>query len=205
VSQGRHEEKKKKDKTGLNLGFVDAELKKILEEKARLSGKTLKDYLVEKGLDQPLQIEEPKIQGQHQEKDSEAQEQEEEDPVEIECFWGFKEAVSYDRGQWNTAVAICRPKSLDNDLSLMDVLRYACPRCLVFFKNRTLAKKMIEGKAARIIDLAENADEEPGYLMREARKALSQKYKCAECDFQTDTQTEAAKHQEKGYRHWFPS
>jgi hypothetical protein len=201
VSQG-HDEGKKKEKTGLNLGFVNAELKKILEEKARLSGKTLKDYLVEKGLDQP-RIEEPKIHGQDQEKDSQDQ-QEEEDPVEIECFWGFKEAVSYDRGEWNTAVAICRPKSLDNDLSLMDVLKYACPRCLVFFKNKTLAKKMIEGKAARIIDLAQNSDEEPGYLMREARKALSQKYKCAECDFQTDNQTEAAKHQEKGYRHWFP-
>jgi hypothetical protein len=197
VSQG-HEEKK--EKIGLNLGFVDSQLKKILEEKARVSGKTLKDYLLEKGLDQPPT--ESKIEGR---KDLEKENSEnQEDPVEIECFWGFKEAVSYDRGEWNTAVAICRPKSLDNDLSLMDVLKYACPRCLVFFKNRALAKKMIEGKAARIIDLAQNADEEPGYLMREARKALSQKFKCAECDFQTDSQTEAAKHQEKGYRHWFP-
>jgi DNA-directed RNA polymerase subunit RPC12/RpoP len=201
VSEGHDEEKK--EKIGLNLGFVNAELKKILEEKARLSGKTLKDYLVEKGLDQP-RIEAPKSDEARKDNIEENHQQQEEGPVEIECFWGFKEAVSYDRGEWNTAVAICRPKSLDNDLSLMDVLKYACPRCLVFFKNRALAKKMIEGKAARIIDLAQNADEEPGYLMREARKALSQKYKCAECDFQTDNQNEAAKHQEKGYRHWFP-
>jgi DNA-directed RNA polymerase subunit RPC12/RpoP len=195
------EEKKKEDNYLLRLS---PEIKKLLEEKARASGKTLKDYLIEKGLDQP-RIETPKIdEGTDRQKENCQSQEEQEDPVEIECFWGFKEAVSYDRGQWNTAVAICRPKSLDNDLSLMDVLKYACPRCLVFFKNKTLAKKMIEGKAARIIDLAQNADEEPGYLMREARKALSQKYKCAECDFQTDNQTEAAKHQEKGFTHWFP-
>lgn len=192
--------KKKEDSNYLLR--LSPEIKKILEEKARLSGKTLKDYLIERGLDQP-RIEELK---DSQEKENSGDDlNQQQDPVEIECFWGFKEAVSYDRGEWSTAVAICRPKSLDNDISLMDVLKYACPRCLVFFKNRALAKKMIEGKAARIIDLAQNADEQPGYLMREARRALSQKYKCAECDFQTDSQTEAARHQEKGFGHWFPS
>ncbi|GEM_PF-1907552 len=179
---------------------VEPEIKKALEERARQSGKTLKDFLVDLiQNDKQKPFDQPRI-------DSKTDGQELAEPEHYDCLWEYKEATSYQGGNWEFEIAECRPKSADNELSVLEVLKYACPRCKVFLLNKRISEKSADGKASKIIDLAlnQNEDDRPGYLARQAQRALSAKYKCAECDFETDNQSEAARHQEKGYRHWFP-
>jgi hypothetical protein len=177
--------------------------KKALDDLVLASGKTLQDY-VKDAIFHKRQLDQPHIENKSN-GSSTSQEQEQQLAASYDCLWEYKEARSYQGGNWEFEIAICRPKTADNDLTILEVLKYACPRCKVFLANRTVAERAAKGKATRIVDM--NADDQPGYLAREGAMLVGRLFKCEapNCDFQTSDQREAAKHQERGFEHWFSS
>jgi predicted DNA-binding protein len=190
--------------------------KKALDELALASGKTQQEFLRDAIFHKTSTIDDQsRIEPKSEELSSSGEEREKEQKERqqlaetFDCLWDYKEARSYQSGNWEFETAICRPKTADNDLTVLEVLKYACLRCKVFLAHKTVAQRAARGKATRIVDLnTEDGDDDdrPGYLARQ-QKALSGRFRCAapKCDFQTNDQREATKHQDTGFEHWFPS
>jgi hypothetical protein len=96
----------------------------------------------------------------------------------------------------------CEPKSRDNKISMIDLMKFACAKCPVFLKN----KGMYRTAGARVASMQpiRSEEEEKGYLAKERQAELSSRsFKCEYCDFSTQEREQAVKHQEVSDKHWF--